>query len=119
MREPLLAENRRLFEGHGFFGQLSESDLEAVLSHARFEHHPAGELIFSKGSPGRSMMAVLRGSIKISSPSAAGREIVLTVIKAGEIFGEIALLDGGERTADATAGPQPPSPASRHYGRRS
>jgi CRP/FNR family cyclic AMP-dependent transcriptional regulator len=103
MREPLLAENRRLFERHGFFGQLSESDLEAVLSHARFEHHPAGELIFSKGSPGRSMMAVLRGSIKISSPSAAGREIVLTVIKAGEIFGEIALLDGGERTADATA----------------
>jgi len=50
------------------------------------------------------MMAVLRGSIKISSPSPTGREVMLAVINAGEIFGEMALLDGGERTADATAG---------------
>jgi CRP-like cAMP-binding protein len=99
----MLDENRKLFAEHGFFGQLSQSDLDAVLSHARGEHHPTGQLIFSKGSPGRSMMAVLRGTIKISSPSAAGREIVLAIVKAGEIFGEIALLDGGERTADATA----------------
>lgn len=49
------------------------------------------------------MMAVLRGSIKISSPSPTGREVLLAVINAGEIFGEMALLDGGERTADATA----------------
>src|ERR1051325_5898249 len=65
--------------------------------------HRAGELIFAKGSPGRSMMAVLRGSIKISLPSIAGREIVLAINKAGDIFGEMALLDGSERTADATA----------------
>ena len=49
------------------------------------------------------MMAVLRGSIKISSTSIGGREIVLAIIEAGEIFGEMALLDGSERTADATA----------------
>ncbi len=103
MRAPMLAEARKLFEEHGFFGRLNESDLAAVLSHARVDHHPAGHLIFAKGSPGRSMMAVLRGSIKISSPSPAGREIVLAVLNDGEIFGEIALLDGGERTADATA----------------
>jgi CRP/FNR family cyclic AMP-dependent transcriptional regulator len=99
----MLDETRKLFEAHGFFGRLNDSDLDAVLSHARPEHHAAGRLIFAKGSLGRSMMAVLRGSIKISAPSAAGREIVLAVIGPGEVFGEIALLDGGERTADARA----------------
>src|SRR5215469_9301068 len=103
MRAAVLDQCRNLFEQHGFFGQLSQSDLDAVLSHARVEHHGAGELIFAKGSPGRSMMAVLRGSVKISLPSVAGREIVLAINNAGEIFGEMALLDGSERTADATA----------------
>jgi CRP/FNR family transcriptional regulator, cyclic AMP receptor protein len=99
----MLDETRKLFEAHGFFGRLSDSDLDVVLSHARTEHHTAGQLIFPKGSQGRSMMAVLGGSIKISAPSPAGREIVLAVIGPGEVFGEIALLDGGERTADAWA----------------
>src|SRR5437763_10562296 len=88
MRTTILEESRRLLERHGFFGQLSQSDLDAVLTHARVEYHRAGELIFAKGSPGRSMMAVLRGSIKISLPSVAGREIVLAVNKAGDIFPE-------------------------------
>jgi CRP/FNR family transcriptional regulator, cyclic AMP receptor protein len=99
----MLDETRKLLEAHGFFGRLSDRDLDAVLSHARTEHYAAGRLIFSKGSVGRSMMAVLRGSIKISAPSPAGREIVLAIMAPGEVFGEIALLDGGERTADATA----------------
>jgi CRP/FNR family transcriptional regulator, cyclic AMP receptor protein len=103
MRAAVLDQSRKLFERHGFFGQLSQSDLDAVLSHARVEHHRAGELIFAKGSPGRSMMAVLGGSVKISLPSLAGREIVLAINNAGDIFGEMALLDGSERTADATA----------------
>src|ERR1051325_6563576 len=102
MRAAVLDQSRKLFEQHGFFG-LSQSDLDAVLSHARLEHHRAGELIFAKGSPGRSMMAVLGGSVKISLPSVAGREIVLAINNAGDIFGEMALLDGSERTADVTA----------------
>jgi CRP/FNR family transcriptional regulator, cyclic AMP receptor protein len=103
MLSSALTEHRKLFERHGFFGQLSQSDLDALLTHARTEHHAARRLIFAKGSPGRSMMAVLRGSIKISLPSPGGREIVLAILEAGEIFGEMALLDASERTADATA----------------
>src|SRR5260370_14676592 len=55
------------------------------------------------GSPGASMMAVLSGTVRISIPSHEGREIVLAVLQPGEVFGEIALLDGKERTADAHA----------------
>ena len=49
------------------------------------------------------MMAVLRGRVMISSPSVDGRQVVLTTFREGDVFGEIALLDGKERTADATA----------------
>jgi len=56
-----------------------------------------------QGSPGRSMLAILSGSVRISVPSPTGREIVLTTLKSGEVFGEIALIDGEDRTADATA----------------
>jgi CRP-like cAMP-binding protein len=103
MRTLSQIEKLKLFEGHALFGQLSADDVDALLSHARFQHHRAGDMVFAKGSPGRSMMAVLDGSIRISSTAIGGREVVLAILHAGEIFGEIALIDGGERTADATA----------------
>jgi CRP/FNR family transcriptional regulator, cyclic AMP receptor protein len=73
------------------------------LRYSRVEHYPAGEEIFAKGSPGNSLMIVLRGRVRISSISLTGKEIVLNIIDAGEIVGEIALLDGGERSGDAVA----------------
>jgi CRP-like cAMP-binding protein len=48
-------------------------------------------------------MGVLTGSVKVSVASAEGKDIVLNIFREGEIFGEIALLDGRPRTADATA----------------
>jgi CRP/FNR family transcriptional regulator, cyclic AMP receptor protein len=63
----------------------------------------AGETIFHMGLAGDNMMAVLSGSVRISVPSPDGREIVLAILQSGEVFGEVALLDGKERTADARA----------------
>jgi CRP/FNR family transcriptional regulator, cyclic AMP receptor protein len=100
---PTPSERRKLFEGHALFGQLPPTDLDALLLRARVEQYSAGRTVFTKGSPGRSMMAILKGSVRISAPSPAGPDIVLTILSAGEIFGEIALLDGADRTADATA----------------
>jgi len=73
------------------------------VGRARMRHFAAGETIFLMGSPGGSMMAVLSGTVRISIPSQEGREILLAVLLPGEVFGEIALLDGKERTADARA----------------
>jgi CRP/FNR family cyclic AMP-dependent transcriptional regulator len=94
---------RALFAKNLFFGTLSESDVDGLLTYARTVRHRAGGQIFAKGSPGSSLMAVLKGTVRISAPSESGREITLNLIHAGEIFGEIALLDGRERTADAIA----------------
>jgi len=67
------------------------------------ERYPAGHDIYAKGSPGQSLMAVSSGTVKMTSVSIEGKEIVFNIVHPGDIFGEIALLDGGERSADAVA----------------
>lgn len=96
-------DRRAILKNHALFGHLTEAEIEQLLVHARVAHYRAGEAIFLKASPGTGMMAVLKGQVRISAPSTEGREIVLNTIREGEVFGEIALLDGKERTADATA----------------
>jgi len=87
----------------GLFRRLSDAEREALFARARTQKYAANESIFLMGSPGDSMVAVLRGTIRISVPSTDGKEIVLAILGPGEICGEIALLDGKERTADARA----------------
>ena len=94
---------RSIFAGHSLFGGLSEQGLDRLLAHTHVQKHAKGTTIFAKGDAGTSMMAVLSGSIKISSVTAEGKEVVLNLIGVGQVFGEIALLDGRPRTADATA----------------
>ena len=100
---PTYEEKRQIFERHFLLGKLSGDEIDTLLHFARVERYPAGEEIYAKGSPGQSMMAVLRGTAKMTSVSSEGKEIVLNIMQPGEIFGEIALLDGGERSADAVA----------------
>ena len=85
------------------FREIVAVDKDALLSRARLRRFGAGETIFLMGSPGESMMAVLNGNVRISVPAVDGREIVLAILHENEVFGEIAMLDGKERTADARA----------------
>jgi len=62
-----------------------------------------GTKVFRKGDPGSCFYAVLRGAVRISAPSSKGSDAVLNLLIPGEIFGEIAVLDGGVRSADAVA----------------
>ena len=88
---------------HFPFRHLPEDDLRRVVALARKRQFANNERIFSKGDSASGMMAVLSGRVRIVSYSLDGKEVVLRVIEPGEVFGEIALIDGGERTADAVA----------------
>lgn len=103
MSQSIRGEHAQLLKCHALFAKLGDAEIAELLTRTRTQRYPAGAEIFAKGSPGESMMAVLRGSVKITSPSSDGREVVLNIIDAGEFFGEIALLDGHERSGYATA----------------
>src|SRR6201981_3640272 len=103
MRSTTHEEKRQILQRHFLLGKLCPNEIDALISYARVERYSAGREIFAKGSPGQCLMAVLRGSVRISSLSVGGKEIVFTIFNAGDIFGEIAVLDGEERSADATA----------------
>ncbi len=94
---------RQSFAHCMLFRGLSAVEKETLLARARVRRFEAGETIFLMGSSGNSMMAVLSGDVRISVPSTDGREIVLAILHENEYFGEIAMLDGKERTADARA----------------
>jgi CRP-like cAMP-binding protein len=61
------------------------------------------ETLFSKGDPGDALYAVRHGRIRIGVVDESGRRLTFNILGAGDVFGEIALLDGRQRTADATA----------------
>ena len=103
MSSPTHEEKRQIFQRHFLFGKLSPNEIDTLISYSRVERCRAGREIFAKGSPGQSLMAVLRGSVKISSLSVGGKEVVFAIYNEGEIFGDMSVLDGGERSADATA----------------
>jgi CRP/FNR family transcriptional regulator, cyclic AMP receptor protein len=88
---------------HPIFCDLDPEALDQLCRYAKHSTLKRGAAIFSKGDPGNSLIAVISGTVKISITSADGRSAILNLIGAGEIFGEVALLDGLARTADATA----------------
>jgi CRP/FNR family transcriptional regulator, cyclic AMP receptor protein len=88
---------------HPLFREFPPAVIERFGTYMTRRSVRRGATIFSKGDPGTGLMAVLWGSVKMTVPTRDGREAVLNIINPGEIFGEIALLDGRPRTADAVA----------------
>ena len=85
------------------FGSLAEVDRGAIASGMRRVQFEPDQMIFSRGDPAREMYLVLEGKVRLSILSSDGRELSFAHAGPRNIFGEIATLDGGERTASATA----------------
>lgn len=93
----------KLLQSAVLFADLPESDLAELAQAAHFLHLDANQVLFIKGDPGHQLFIVMRGVIRISSNSIDGKETTLNLLRDGQIFGEVALLDGQNRTANATA----------------
>jgi CRP-like cAMP-binding protein len=92
-----------LLQGHPVFGALAPAQIKQLGSFARPRRIASGATLFVKGDPGTALFAVVSGTVKITVPSIDGREATFNLLHAGDLFGEIALLDGQPRTADAIA----------------
>ena len=94
---------RKLLENCPLFSALDEQGRRELVFHASPRNFAAMEPICHVGDPGSNMMAVVTGTVRISLPVTKGREVILADLPAGELFGEIAMLDGKPRSANATA----------------
>ena len=99
----IVYDKQAILRAHALFGQLGAEAISRLASYAHTKSFASGARIFEKGDPGTSLFAVCSGTVKISNQSTGGKDAVFNLIPGGGIFGEIALLDGQPRTADAFA----------------
>jgi sulfate permease, SulP family len=82
---------------------LADSDIAVLESHMRHTAYPRGSVIFRQGDPGKELFIVTSGraSARLSQPS--GGDIRLATFAPGTVFGELAILDAGPRSATVVA----------------
>ncbi|HEY8610224.1 MAG TPA: Crp/Fnr family transcriptional regulator [Roseomonas sp.] len=97
------AETRRLLDRIAFLALAPSAAKDKLAKIAHPARYPAGACVFRRGDPGEGMLIVLDGLVRLHLATAAGRELSLGLVGGGEPIGEIALVDGGPRSADATA----------------
>ena len=92
-----------ILRSHPFFIDLDAKALDQLCQYVSFRKFKRGATVFVRGDPGNSLFVVVSGAVKMSVASSEGRSAILNLVTKGEVFGEIALLDGLARTADAIA----------------
>lgn len=85
------------------FGALDPDERRSIAQEMREVQYASGQIVFGRGDPGRDIYFVAEGRVRLSVLTPEGRELSFAHAEAGQVFGEIAVLDGGVRTADATA----------------
>ena len=96
--------NKEKLLGQSFiFQALDEESRKDLAAFAHIKRYTTGDVIFDMGTPGQSMMAIAEGSVRVSMPTPSARDVTLSELHPGDVFGEIALLDGGERSANVRA----------------
>ncbi len=102
MRAPQLTA-AELLAKTSFFGPLSAEDRDAVAFSMRPAAFASGQVIFLRDDAPRDLFVVRKGRVRLSILSSEGRELSFAHATEGDVFGEIAVLDGRPRTANATA----------------
>lgn len=91
------------FPSSGFLSEASDG-LRAMLSaQASQISMDKGAILFEQGDEGDALYALLEGTLEVSFLAMSGRKLTLTLMRPGEVFGEIALFDSGPRTATISA----------------
>src|SRR5688572_32496046 len=85
------------------FRGLSDATLDGLAALAGKRTYYKGSVIFSQGDQGDALFGVASGRVRISASASGGREVFLNIMEPGDTFGEIAVMDGLPRTANAIA----------------
>jgi len=82
---------------------LAREELEQLAQTMRRRTYRRGEVVFHQGDPGESLHVVCQGKLKVVIIGDNGEEAVLAILGPSDVFGEMAVLDGGPRSATVTA----------------
>src|SRR5690242_13293745 len=85
----------------GLLGSVPAPDLEAAIAVSRLRAFRRGQIVFTRGDPGDTLIVVISGRVKVVIRSADGGELTLAIVGPGSVFGELSIADGGSRSADA------------------
>jgi CRP/FNR family transcriptional regulator, cyclic AMP receptor protein len=98
------AEFAVILKMNPMFADLSADELHRISGLCHTRQLGVGEVLFQKGDSGDALFAVRLGQIRIETGAFDGSRLTLNFLGPGDLFGEVAVLDGQTRTADATAG---------------
>lgn len=99
----MLDKHLALLRSISLFEGLTSEQLTKVGSVSQVRSYPPRAVVVSRGEPANALFAIVRGRLKVVSSAPDGRDTVLGIMGEGEVFGEVALLDGGTRSATCTA----------------
>jgi CRP/FNR family transcriptional regulator, cyclic AMP receptor protein len=85
------------------FAGFSANELAELASFVRPRSYPKSSIIFHQGDPGTTLYLVEAGEVKLTVTAESGKEVILALLGPGAFFGELSLLDGGPRSANAVA----------------
>jgi CRP/FNR family transcriptional regulator, cyclic AMP receptor protein len=85
------------------FADFSVKDVDALASLVCYRRYPKGSIIFQQGDSGTTLYLVEKGEVKLTVTSDSGKEVTLAILGPEAFFGELSLLDGGPRSANAIA----------------
>lgn len=97
------AEFAVMLRSNATFGDLGAGIIEALARLCSTRTLAAGATLCQRGDPGDAMYGIRRGQVLVQLTSSEGRQITLATLVSGDLVGEIAVLDGGGRTADIVA----------------
>ena len=98
---------------------VSAQDLKAVAAASRLRTFRRGQIVFTRGDPGDTLIVVISGHVKVVVRSADGGELTLTIIPSGGVLGELSIADGGpevRRCRNPGGMPAAPGPAGNDPG---
>ena len=94
-------EVARRLERHPILGLLAADELGSILGQGRIAQYRERASVFAQGDEGTSVFAVVSGFVKLSSATESGRDMIYEIAAPGGLFGELAVICGQPRSADA------------------
>jgi CRP-like cAMP-binding protein len=95
--------NRQYLRSVGIFAGVSPEELRDLATRMQAREYQPGAVIVGQEDAGDSLFVITEGRVKVVLYGDSGREVILSILRAGEIFGEMSLLDNEPRSANVIA----------------